>query len=247
MEAGEYGNLERVERDHWFYQGKRQIVRTWIGRLRSLESADTLLDFGAGTGLFAAEMAPQCRALALDSYPEALAMLRRRLSPGCVLEPGPDGRILLAEGSVDCVTALDVLEHLERDAAAVAEFRRVLRPGGLAVVTVPASLRLWSDWDVSLRHFRRYDRAGLAALFGAGWQIEHLAYVNSLAYPVVWWLRRRRGGAAAAAGPRAEDRVPSRWLNALLRRQFVAQATWRRCRLPFGVGLLLAARKTAGM
>lgn len=246
MEAGEYGNLDRVERDHWFYQGKRTIVRTWIARLRPMGPADTLLDFGAGTGLFAAEMATRCRVLALDAVPESLRLLRRRLPAEAVLTPGADGGIPLAAGSVECVTALDVLEHLERDGAAVAEFLRVLRPGGLAVVTVPASMRLWSDWDVSLHHFRRYERASLAALFGAGWTIERLAYVNSAAYPLVWLMRRFRGGARAGR-PRVEDVVPAPWLNALLRRQFVAQATWRRVRLPFGVGVLLAARKTAGL
>jgi SAM-dependent methyltransferase len=143
------------------------------------------------------------------------------------------------------VTALDVLEHVEHDGAAVTEFRRVLRPGGLAVVTVPASMRLWSDWDVSLHHFRRYDRGNLCALFGEGWTIERVAYVNSLAFPLVWALRRaRRGG--PAQGPRAEDRVPPRWLNALLRWQFVAQATLRHGGVWFGVGLLLVARRQRG-
>ncbi len=247
MEPGEYDNLERVERDHWFYVGKRQIVRRWIERLRPLAATDTLLDFGAGTGLFAAEMAPRCRVLALDAYPESLAILRRRLPAAQVIEPAAGGRIPLADASVDCVTSLDVLEHLEHDASAVAEFHRVLRPGGLALVTVPASMRLWSDWDVALRHYRRYDQRSLGALFGAGWTVEHLGYVNTFAFPFVWLLRRSRRAGAGDGRPRAEDRVPPRWLNGLLRRQFVAQGTWRRLRLPFGVGLLLVARKSAGM
>ncbi len=242
MEPGEYENLEQVERVHWFYDGKRRIVRRWIGRLRPLAPEEVLLDFGAGTGLFAAEMAPRCRVLALDSFPESLERLRRRLPPAQVIEPTAEGRIPVPDASVDCVTALDVLEHVEDDRAAVEEFRRVLRPGGLAVVTVPASMRLWSDWDVSLHHFRRYERASLAALFGPGWRIERIAHVNSLAFPIVWALRRaRRGG--RGSGPRAEDRVPPRWLNAPLRWQFVAQATLRRGGLWFGVGLLLVARR----
>ncbi|MFT3830900.1 MAG: class I SAM-dependent methyltransferase [Opitutaceae bacterium] len=245
MESSEYENLERVERVHWFYEGKRRIVRRWIQRLRPLGANDVLLDFGAGTGLFAAEMAPRCRVLALDSFPDSLERLRRRLSPAQVIEPTAAGGIPMPEASVDCVTALDVLEHVEHDAAAVAEFSRVLRPGGLAVVTVPASMRLWSDWDVSLHHFRRYDHRSLGALFGDGWTIERLAYVNSLAFPLVWALRRaRRGG--QKLGPRAEDRVPPGWLNALLCWQFVTQATLRRFGLWFGVGLLLVARKNGG-
>ena len=55
MDSSEYENLDRVERSHWFYEGKRRVVRTWIGRLRPLAAGDTLLDFGAGTGLFAAD------------------------------------------------------------------------------------------------------------------------------------------------------------------------------------------------
>jgi len=242
MESSEYENLDRVERQHWYYEGKRRIVRSWIEQLRPLSAGDTLLDYGAGTGLFASEMVRSCRVLALDSYPASLAFLRRRFPAEQVLEPAADGHIPLADASADCVTALDVLEHLERDAAAVAEFHRVLRPGGLAVVTVPASMRLWSDWDVSLRHVRRYERESLAALFGAGWSVEHAAYMNSLAFPLVWLLRRRRS--SKTTGPRAEDRLPPHWLNALLRWQFVAQGRCRWCRAPFGVGLLLVARRT---
>lgn len=245
MEPGEYENLDRVERHHWFYVGKRQLVRHWIDRLRPLGNGDVLLDCGAGTGLFADEMAGRCRVLALDSYAESLAILRRRFPPEQVIEPTAAGAIPLKAESVDCITALDVLEHVEHDVAAVAEFHRVLRSGGIAVITVPASMRLWSDWDVSLRHFRRYELGSLSALFGAGWRIERVAYVNSLAFPLVWLLRRARGGNAPAGGTRVEDRVPPRWLNALLCWQFVAQARWRRLRLPFGVGLLLVARKVA--
>jgi SAM-dependent methyltransferase len=244
MESSEYENLDRVERRHWFYEGKRRIVRSWIARRRPLVGTDTLLDFGAGTGLFGAEMAQHCRVLVLDSFPESLVLLRRRFDPAQVITPDAAGRIPCADASVDCVTALDVLEHVERDAAAVAEFLRVLRPGGLAVVTVPASMRLWSDWDVSLHHFRRYEKKTLTALFGDGWTVERVAYVNVLAYPMVWLLRRLRGG-RPAAGPRAEDQLPPRWLNALLRWQFVAHATSRWLPAPFGVGLLLVARKVA--
>lgn len=242
MEPSEYENLGRVERRHWYYEGKRRIVRFWIERLRPLKTEDTLLDFGAGTGCFATEMERRCRVFALDSYPESLAKLRRSFPTERVLESSADGRIPLADASVDCVTALDVLEHLEGDAAAVAEFRRVLRPGGLAVVTVPASMCLWSDWDVSLRHRRRYDRGMLTSLFSSGWTVEHAAYMNSLAFPLVWLLRRRRS--VPTSGRRVEDRLPPVWINALLRWQFVAQGESRLCHAPFGVGLLLVARKT---
>ena len=157
MNVPEYANLEKVERNHWYYAGKRDIVRHWINRCRPLGLSDILLDYGAGTGLFASEWLGQCQVRVFDSYPQSQEILRRRFPAECVLTNIASAAL---EGKVACVTALDVLEHLEDDARAVREFHRVLQPGGIAVITVPADMRLWSDWDESLLHFRRYGTLG---------------------------------------------------------------------------------------
>ncbi len=244
MDSAEYYNLAALERDHWYYSGKRRLVRSWIERLRSPAAGDVLLDCGAGTGLFAAEMESCCRVLVLDDHEESLGMLRARFQPGQVLVPA-GGNVPLPDRSLDYLTALDVLEHIPDDAAAVRGFARLLRPGGLAVVTVPAGMALWSDWDVVLHHQRRYSRQALCALFGPGdWEILHVNHTNVFAYPAVWLLRRWRGwrGSSRADGKRAEDRLPPRWLNVLLRAAFVG-AGLSRIPFPFGVSLLLAARR----
>ncbi|MDD2762934.1 MAG: class I SAM-dependent methyltransferase [Opitutaceae bacterium] len=245
MNAEEYQNLERVERTHWYYAGKRELVRGWIRRARPPRLDDVLLDCGAGTGVFAKEMEAACRVLVLDDHEEALRMLRRRFRPDQVLSLAGD-QVPLPDGSLDYVTALDVLEHVPDDAAVVRDFHRLLKPDGLAVVTVPASMALWSDWDEALHHYRRYSRGQLCDLFPAGqWELIHANYTNVVAYPAVWlvrkWRRRtvRRG---AKHGPRTEDREPAPWLNRLLQQIFVASAFWR-MPFPFGVSLLLVARR----
>ncbi len=242
MQAPEYGNLDRIEREHWYYAGKREIVEHWIGSCRKLELGDTLLDFGAGTGHFASTFIGRCKVRVFDSYPESLAILRNRLPPECVLEP--DGsKIPVPDASIDCVTALDVLEHLADDAAAILEFHRVLRPAGLAVITVPADMKLWSDWDVSLLHFHRYDRRGLEALFDAEhWEVIHCSYTNVFAYPAVFFLRKWFK-TRTRQSRRAEDRVPKPWLNRILQFLFTAPAKKPWFPAPFGVSLLLVARK----
>ena len=242
MNVPEYANLEMVERNHWYCAGKRDIVRHWINRCRPLGLSDILLDYGAGTGLFASEWLGQCQVRVFDSYPQSQQILRRRFPAECVLTNIASAAL---EGKVACVTALDVLEHLEDDARAVREFHRVLQPGGIAVITVPADMRLWSDWDESLLHFRRYGRSGLMALFDSSdWQLILCRYKNVVAYPAIYVLRRWRKAARAVPGERkrVEDQVPPLWLNALLRLAYVGPAKAARLCPPFGVNLLLVAR-----
>ena len=181
--------------------------------------------------------------MVLDDHEESLRLLRTRFRADQILSLAGD-RVPLPDASLDYVTALDVLEHTPDDAAVVRGFHRLLRPGGLAVVTVPASMALWSDWDVGLHHFRRYSRPQLTALFpSADWKVVHVNYTNVLVYPLVWLVRRWRRWFPQPGEPiRAEDRLPPFWLNRIMRAQFVWMASWR-IPLPFGVSLLLVAQR----
>ena len=249
MDAAEYANIAALEQEHWYYSGKRRFAREWIQRARPPARTDLLLDCGAGTGRFAQEMEQLCRVMVLDDHEEALRILRTRFRPEQIISLAGD-QVPLPDGTLEYVTALDVLEHVPDDRAVVQGFHRLLKPGGLAVVTVPASMALWSDWDVALHHFRRYDRAQLRALFPAGeWEIVHANYTNVLVYPAVWAVRKWRAWRGAgkkqdtsAPIARSEDRIPARPINALLRSQFAALAHWR-MPFPFGVSLVLVARR----
>lgn len=248
MNPEEYANLMRIEKHHWFYRGKRELVRRWLGRAGAPGPADLLVDCGAGTGLFAEEMRAGCRVLAVDDHDESLELARAAF-PRLEVRRGSCTALPVGDGEASCVTALDVIEHVADDAAAIGEFVRILRPGGLLVITVPAFQSLWSDWDLALHHQRRYNRAELRAkLTRPDLQILDQRFVNGLVFPLVWWIRRARranpaGVASAAPTRRSEDRVPPGPLNAGLRHWFVWEGTQGIVRLPFGVGQLAVARK----
>lgn len=243
MNSEEYANMDRMESAHWYYAGKREFCRDWLLRVRPPQPQDQLLDCGAGTGRFAKEMEAHCRVLVLDDHEEALRLLRTRFRPEQILGLAGD-QVPLPDASLEYVTALDVLEHTPDDQAVVKGFHRLLKSGGIALVTVPASMALWSDWDVTLHHFRRYSRPQLRALFPDDrWELLYVNYTNVAVYPAVWLVRKwRKWFPKRADAVRTEDKLPAAPVNALLRWLFVAPARWR-VPFPFGVSLLLVARK----
>jgi SAM-dependent methyltransferase len=244
MHPDEYAALARVEGRHWFYSGKRRVVRHWLGRSGSLGVNGLLVDVGAGTGLFASEIRFQCRTLAVDPDPHATQFIRSRVGLPAVAASA--NRLPLTTGAADALTALDVIEHLDDDVEALAEFTRVVRPGGVLVLTVPALPMLWSEWDEALHHRRRYTRPVLEqALRGLPVEIQHLSYINTLALiPIAVYRIARRIGVRGTGG-RLEDHVPPEPLNWLLRAIFVQPALLP-ISVPIGVSLLCVLRRRMG-
>jgi SAM-dependent methyltransferase len=182
--------------------------------------------------------AQYCSAIAVHDHEESLAIARRRLGPqavkrgSCIDLPFPDG---FADG----VTAADVIEHIDNDRGALREMARLLKPGGVLMITVPAFQARWSDCDVARQNVRRYRRGELVErLREAGFELLHWNYVNVVAFPVIYVLRkwRSRRHSRAANSSRAEDRVPPRSLNKLLMAAFVLPALVPAISFPFGVG-----------
>lgn len=241
MRPEEYTNLDRVEREHWYYVGKRQIVNYWLNTSGAIRPSSKLLDCGAGTGAFASEMQGKLQVAAMDDHQESLDILRQRLPQDAVIE-GNCTEIPLPSESFNAVTALDVLEHIPDDSQAAKELIRVLAPNGTLVVTVPAMMSLWSDWDVSLHHQRRYTKKTLLSLFAAlPVTVEHCSYINVAVMPLVWLARKARKLGIGTTS-RAEDQIPPELVNNALLSAFVGLGC-SRFNFPFGVGLLLVARK----
>ncbi|HVR29550.1 MAG TPA: class I SAM-dependent methyltransferase [Thermoanaerobaculia bacterium] len=232
MRPEEYAALDAVESEHWFYAGKRRIARAWIERVRPLGPEDLLVDVGAGTGRLVSELAGNCRVIGIEPSFVALAIARRR-TRGLVC--GDSLALPIANGAASVVTALDVIEHLDDDRAALAELARITRPGGLVVLNVPAWQILWSDWDVALGHRRRYRRQTLLALVDRRvLRVVRCAYTNPWLFLPMLVYRRLRTALGTGAGARLEDRALPGPVNSLLRALYVASANAWWLRPPFG-------------
>ncbi len=108
----------------------------------------------------------------------------------------------------DVVTLLDVVEHVPNEHGVFAECRRVLKPGGKLLVTVPALMWLWSQNDVINAHQRRYTRAELKEkLAQHGFRVLRASYNNFLLFPLAAGLILARRGRAEPelASPHFDD------------------------------------------
>lgn len=163
---------------HWWYRGRRRVVRAELERLPLPRDA-RLLDAGCGSGRTLDELARFGRVCGVDLSAEAVETARRRGYDD--VQVARVEALPFADATFDVVTCLDVIEHTPDDRATLAELRRVTRPGGLLLVTVPAYQALWSQHDEVNRHFRRYDRASLrAASRAGGWDVVDDTHFNGL-------------------------------------------------------------------
>ncbi|MGW9194672.1 class I SAM-dependent methyltransferase [Micromonospora chersina] len=194
MEATEIRKLAALEDTHWWYRERRFLLGRALRRLAATGARPgRALDIGAaGGGNTRVLRAHGWRPLALEYSAEGAGVARER---GLHVIRADARHLPVPSAGLDLVVAFDILEHFDEDHLAAAEIRRVLRPGGTALIAVPADMRLWSAHDVAVGHVRRYDRAGLRAVVAkAGLELDELWSWNVLLRPVAAWRRRRSTG-----------------------------------------------------
>lgn len=249
MNEPEYERMYRLEDSYWWFVGRHRLVeallRTRYGAAGTQNSAAPLnfLDVGCGTGAMSVRLTRWGRVVSADFSPNALKFSRRRGLKNLV---GADAmKLPFADDGFDAIVTMDVLEHLPDDCAAMREFFRVLKPGGRVFATVPAYQHLWSEHDVALMHFRRYQiREMRERMEAAGFRIEKLSHTMTALYPVVALQRRLNARKPPHDPPQAAMPSVPAPLNAALTGFLGAEnALARRMNFPFGVSILCIAVK----
>ncbi len=234
-----------VDEHHWWYRGRRRVIRAELDRL-PLPIHARVLDAGCGSGRTLVELADYGGEVSGIELNTDAAQLARNRGLGEV-QVGRLEELPWDEGTFDLITCLDVIEHVPDDVAALVELRRVARSGGWLLVTVPAYQALWSRHDEANHHYRRYSRPSLrAAARSAGWQIERVSSFNSLllAPAAAVRLAQRRMPRAQNGYSNDLDLGPA-WLNDVLERPLALEASWlaRGRTLPMGLSLLAVLRR----
>ncbi|MFN8638977.1 MAG: methyltransferase domain-containing protein [Dehalococcoidia bacterium] len=244
MDATEIDRLAHFEEWYWWHRARASIVTDVLRRYAPAGNND-ILDVGCGAGNTSLALREFGTVFGVDASCEAAAVAHRR---GLASASMDATQLALRDDGFDVAVALDVLEHLDDDLAAARELRRVLRPRGLLLVSVPAYQWLWSSHDVALHHRRRYTRRQLSGVLErAGFALELASYAMSLALlpaAAVRLLERLRP-AGVAEGEHVSGYVSvSPLTNAVLSRLVALDRhAIGRLPIPGGLSVIAVARK----
>jgi len=233
-----------VEDRHWWYVGVRREVETWLDRARRSSGPLRILDAGCGTGGLLANVRTEAWKVGVEISTEGIRLARRR---GIRLVRGSVSALPFADASFDAVVSIDVLCHSGvEERQAVEEAARVLRPGGLLIVQVPAFESLRGGHDAAVWTKRRYRRGEVARLLSAaGLALRRSSYRNALLFPLAAVVRlagRRRHTPRESA--RSDVRPVPRVVNGFLSGILAVERLFRRG-FPFGLSVFGVAEKAS--
>lgn len=243
MNVEEYARMHLAEETQWWYAGMRAISLSLLGAHWPDGDAHArrILDAGCGTGSNLAHFRRFGRTVGVDLSNDALALCRRR---GVAAARGDLLALPFPDGAFDAVTSFDVIYHrwVADDRVAVREIVRVLRPGGLLLLRVPALEMLWGAHDEAVHSRHRYTRGEVRRLLeGEGLEVLRLTYANTLLFPVIAvrrtldrWLSRH--GSDVGFLP-----APMEWTFRHL--LGLESRLVRRLSLPLGASVFALARK----
>jgi SAM-dependent methyltransferase len=247
MNLEEYEVMYRVEDTHWWYLGMQQITQQLLDRYlpdgdptRSLK----ILDAGCGTGAVMKYLLPYGEVTGFDFSTEALRFSRQRgltrLTQASVLD------IPFANQQFDVIVSFDVICETGIDvSAALQELRRILKPGGLMVLRLPAYDWLRGRHDQATHVEHRFTRGEVARLLQCtGLEPVHLSYANTTLFPLVA-VKRLSERVLKSSQSGSDLTLDPGPLNRVFRAILSAEAPLiRSAGLPFGLTVVALARRT---
>lgn len=237
--------LYRVEKTYWWSASRRETVKQFYRLFRKKGDRDRVLDIGCGSG----EMLEAMRGegveelFGIDRSILALNHLKRKEFIYAYLADATN--LPFKDKVFDLVIILDVMEHLGDDFSALKEAHRVLKPGGMMIMTVPAFNHLWSIRDIMLDHKRRYGKRGLQEMLKeCRFKIRKCSYFHFFYYPVMFFVINVRNVLQIDRKWKTDVWVVNRFLNTVFYYILLFETLiFKKLNFPFGVSILCVVER----
>jgi len=243
MEKDFYKAYFALEEDNWWFRVRRNLTFDLLVKYKVPKTAK-IFDFGCGSGYTVGYL----QKLGYDASGSDISAgaIEFGLSKDIHnIAVARSGEIRPPEGGFDLILALDVIEHIQDDSGAIRAIERALRPGGMAIITVPAYQWLWGVQDDVSHHYRRYTIGSLAKVLNKNTNLQILrrTYFNTFLFPPIalvrilskWFNLKER---------ESDFDINSSWLNAIFFHIFNLEIKiLRHMSFLFGTSILVVIQK----
>jgi SAM-dependent methyltransferase len=241
VKPSEYEIMFRVEQTHWWYKALHRLIFETLQSEMPDWRQKAILDAGCGTGLILKQLGNPAKSVGVDLAPEAISLCRQRGLDN--VRQADICALPFVDHSFDIVICSSVLYHqwVKDVARAVREMHRVLRPGGLLLLNVPAFRFLHSAHDEAVMTAHRFKKKEIRLLLlENGFAIRLLTYWTTLLFPLAVIARTLGGSATGSDFDFTADSLTHRFFSRVMTLEL---QLLRKVSLPFGVALLAAGRK----
>ncbi len=239
-----FNSLKKIEEGYWWYEGRiiwaSKFILNWLEK-NHFTDPTYYADLGCGTGGFGLAIKNKFDmedVVLVDNNPDALNKISKAACSNVLaLDLETDFSLPFHPNLITC---MDVIEHLKEDDLFLSRLFKILKPGGLLVISTAAHPFLYSSWDKKLGHYRRYSKSALVAkLTLAGFKITEAYYGWSFLFPAAPYRFM-----SSHRQEKLEYPVVPRWLNQTL----IAASKWESklstfLPFPFGTSVFIAASR----
>lgn len=191
MDESIYETCYRLEHTHWWNLARREIIFHFLAFYCPDLCHVHVLDIGSGSGSYLEVLEERgILAEAHDSSEKAITYIKQKCKSKVLQKKFPDDYQENGQLKYDVVLLLDVLEHIENDALAVTTAIKLVKKGGLLLITVPSCKKMWSGYDILAHHFRRYCMGEMKDLLEIeGVRIKKISYFSTVLFPLIFLVR----------------------------------------------------------
>ena len=237
MESDVYKRHIENEKKHWWFVARREIIFSQLYNIKKKKTFN-ILDFGAGSGT---NIEILTRLGNVDVYESNIKM---RIFLKNKYKKNKKVKIInKIKKKYDLVLAADVVEHIKNDKQAIQNFYNFLKKNGHILITVPAFNFLFSNKDITLKHFRRYKKSNIRELLNKNFKIKKLSYFNFFLFlPIalsILILKVKKTKFIKFA-----ETTPINWVNITFKNIFLLEKYLLRfLNFPFGISIIALAKK----
>ena len=242
MQQEQYELESKFAGSHWWWVSRRKIIRRVLSRYFSADDKERrILEVGSGSGSNFELLREFGLVSGIEMSCYAANVAKSRFPEIDVKNISIPGRL---DQTFEMIAMFDVLEHIEDDIGALEWVAEHLEDFGHLILTVPAFSFLWSEHDEVSHHKRRYSKSNLMSILGQRFDIEYCSYFNTHLFPAVAAVRVGRRLRGKKGSEEDVTMGANGIINTVLTGIFSSETLWiPRLQLPFGVSLIVAARK----